>query len=160
MDIFEFAIGMEKEGEIFYLELANKMSHPELKKIIRLLAADEVKHAQVLKEMRSKTVEMEDSLILSKAKTIFSQVAGECNPLLPIESMNELMDQALDFEKKSEQIYTDYAKKSTDTISTALFMRIAAEEKKHFILLENLKEFLLRPEQWLENAEFNHLDEY
>lgn len=34
------------------------------------------------------------------------------------------------------------------------------EEKKHYFLLDNIIEFVSRPEQWLENAEFYHLEEY
>jgi len=41
-----------------------------------------------------------------------------------------------------------------------LFLRLAEEEKKHFFLLKNIVEFVSRPETWLENAEFYHLEEY
>jgi hypothetical protein len=37
---------------------------------------------------------------------------------------------------------------------------LADEEKKHMILMENLIEFVSRPDTWLENAEWYHLDEY
>lgn len=41
-----------------------------------------------------------------------------------------------------------------------LLLKLAEEEKKHMFLLENLVEFIPRPETWIENAEFNHLVEY
>ena len=41
-----------------------------------------------------------------------------------------------------------------------LLLKLAEEEKKHMFLLENLVEFVSRPETWIENAEFNHLVEY
>jgi hypothetical protein len=39
---------------------------------------------------------------------------------------------------------------------------LAAEEKKHLRIMENIVEFVSRPEpgNWLENAEWYHLDEY
>ena len=41
-----------------------------------------------------------------------------------------------------------------------VFLKLAGEEKKHIFLLENLVEFVFSPETWIENAEFNHLDDY
>ena len=41
-----------------------------------------------------------------------------------------------------------------------ILLNIAEDEKKHRFLLKNTVEFLSRPKTWIENAEFNHLDEY
>ena len=41
-----------------------------------------------------------------------------------------------------------------------VFLKLADEEKKHYFLLGNIIEFISRPEHWLENAEFHHLEEY
>jgi hypothetical protein len=41
-----------------------------------------------------------------------------------------------------------------------LFFLIAEEEKRHEFLLEHVLQFIARPQTWLENAEFNHLDQY
>ena len=37
---------------------------------------------------------------------------------------------------------------------------LADEEEKHYKLLDNIIELITKPEIWLENAEFNHLDEF
>jgi len=37
-------------------------------------------------------------------------------------------------------------------------MLIADEEHTHWALIENVLQFLDRPKQWLENAEWNNLD--
>lgn len=37
---------------------------------------------------------------------------------------------------------------------------MAGEEKRHFFILENIIDFVSRPQSWLENAEFNKLEEY
>ena len=41
-----------------------------------------------------------------------------------------------------------------------MLAQLAAEEEKHDLLLENIIDFLSRPEQWLENAEGQHLEAY
>ena len=45
-------------------------------------------------------------------------------------------------------------------IKKRIFQKLAEEEKKHYFLLENIIQFVSRPETWLENAEFYHLEEY
>ncbi|MDA3850867.1 MAG: hypothetical protein PF447_06310 [Spirochaetaceae bacterium] len=36
----------------------------------------------------------------------------------------------------------------------------ADEEHRHYHLIDNIEELLLRPKQWVEDAEFNHLEDY
>jgi len=38
--------------------------------------------------------------------------------------------------------------------------KLVSEEKKHLLVLENIIEMVNRPNLWIEDAEFNHLDEY
>lgn len=38
--------------------------------------------------------------------------------------------------------------------------KIADEEHKHWVTLESVLQFLKRPEQWLEDAEWNNLEAY
>jgi rubrerythrin len=52
------------------------------------------------------------------------------------------------------------ANEVTEEYQKEIFQRLADEEKKHYFLLENIIEFVSRPETWLENAEFYHLEEY
>jgi rubrerythrin len=47
-----------------------------------------------------------------------------------------------------------------DLSQKGLFLQIAEEEKKHYWILENILNFISRPQNWLENAEWYHLDEY
>ena len=44
MNIYEFAMQMEKDGETFYRNLASKVSNLGLKNILNMLAEEEVKH--------------------------------------------------------------------------------------------------------------------
>ena len=41
-----------------------------------------------------------------------------------------------------------------------LFVRIAEEEKKHAFLLENVIDFVTKPDNWLENAEWHNFDQF
>jgi rubrerythrin len=43
-----------------------------------------------------------------------------------------------------------------------ILLRLAGEEDRHCRIMENIVAFVARPEpgNWLENAEWHHLDEY
>ena len=75
MNIFDFAINMEKEGEAFYRQLADQSPNPGLKKILIMLADDEVKHAETFEIMKKDTpAEMAETRILKYAKNVFEQM--------------------------------------------------------------------------------------
>jgi rubrerythrin len=41
-----------------------------------------------------------------------------------------------------------------------IFHKIADEEKKHYLILQEIIDFVSRPQTWLENPEWYHLEEY
>lgn len=67
---------------------------------------------------------------------------------------------AQDIEERSLDFYLEKANEITEEYQKEIFLRLADEEKKHYFLLENIIEFVSRPETCLENAEFYHLEEY
>jgi hypothetical protein len=44
----------------------------------------------------------------------------------------------------------------------SIFLQLEDQEKKHLRIMENIVEFISKPEpgNWLENAEWHHLDKY
>ena len=51
MDIFEYAIQMEKDGEDYYCQLAQQAANEGLKTILAMLADEEVKHRNIIEKM-------------------------------------------------------------------------------------------------------------
>lgn len=160
MNIFEYAMEIEKEGEKFYREIAAKTDHPGVRSILNLLAEDEVKHYLTFHSMKGgKDVEMADTRVLSEAKSVFSKLTGGPDQFAGLPE-KELLAKAQQLEKKSEEFYRDKARESEEENTRAILERIAGEELKHYWLLDNMIAFLSRPENWLENAEWNHLEKY
>ena len=159
MNIYEFAMQMERDGERFYRSLADKAESAGIKRILTLLADDEVKHYDAVKKMAEEaSPEMADTEILSEAKTIFADMQSTALDLGGAQV--DLYRQAQDIERKSQEFYVEQAEQAANPAHEALFARIADEEKRHYLLLDNVIEFLSRPQTWIENAEFTHLDEY
>lgn len=161
MDIFEFAMQIEKEGENYYREIADKCDDEGLKKIMIMLSDDEVKHYNTLMKMKdSIEVQFEDTGILSAAKNVFIDLKEKDDTFDFDASQTEIYKKAQEIEKKSEDFYRKKSFEVNDENQKSIILKIAEEEKKHYFLLENIIEFVSRPETWIENAEFNHLDEY
>jgi hypothetical protein len=71
MNIYNFAIDMEKEGEAYYRELALKTPDVGLQKILNMLADDENKHTQIIKKMKAAgDLSMAETRVLKDAKNI------------------------------------------------------------------------------------------
>ena len=62
-------------------------------------------------------------------------------------------------EAESVRLYEDAARKESVKEVSDLLMRIAGEEKKHFNIMENLYDFVLKPEFFLAWENISNLKE-
>ena len=162
MNIYKYAMKMEKEGENYYSELVTKTDDVGLQNILRMLANDEVKHYYIIEQMIKTDVsaELAETGILKNAKNIFIKIKGK-NLVFDFDLLQvDFYRKAQEFEEKSYKFYLEMSDKVEIESQRKIFLKLAGEEKKHMFLLENLVEFVSRPETWIENAEFNHLDDY
>ena len=160
MNILEYAMQMEKDGEDYYRQLAQQTANIGLKTILTMLADEEVKHYNAIEKMETAKPDMAETTILTDAKNIFVQIQESKKSFGLDLGQIELYRKAQDIEKKSRDFYLEKAAEVEPNYQKELFLQLAEEEKKHYFLLENIIEFVSRPEQWLENAEFYHLEEY
>jgi len=160
MNIFEYAMQMEKDGENYYHQLAKKVNNKGIQTILTMLADEEVKHYNALVKIQAQKPQMAETTILTDAKNVFEQMK-EGNEKFNIDvNQIELYKEAQKIEERSINFYLEKADEVTEEYQKELFLKLAEEEKKHYFLLENIIEFVSRPQTWLENAEWHHLDEY
>ena len=159
MNIYEFAMQMEQDGERFYRDLASQSTHSGVTRILTMLADDEVKHYHIVKAMAEKIgPTMAKTTILDDAKNVFANIK---NTVFDFDGKQvDLYSQAQEIEKRSHAFYEQKADQVTDPTATKILLQIADEEWRHYFLLDHMIEFMNRPYRWIEDAEFNHLDEY
>ena len=161
MDIFEYALKMEKDGENLYRQAARSSPNKAIKAILTMLADDEVRHYEAIEKIRSAEPEqLADTSILADAKNVFSEMKESGEKFTSEKDHISLYKKALNIEAESKDFYTEKAAEVSEQNYKKLFLRLAQEEQKHYVLVENIIDFLSRPNTWLENAEFYHLDEY
>lgn len=160
MDIFEYAMQMEKDGEAYYRRLAQQTENKGLKSILTMLADEEVKHQSIIGKMKTEKPQLSQTTILNDAKNVFVQLRESGEEFDFDIGQKEFYRKAQDIERKSQEFYTEKANEVKEEHQKDIFLKLAEEEKKHYFLLESIIGFVSRPETWLENAEFYHLDEY
>lgn len=160
MNVLDYAMKVELQGKAYYENMAASAGMPGLKTIFTELAADEQKHYDTLRRLKEgETWGMADSRATEQARDVFSELLRDRN--LPAE-LREALDAyrlALKVEAQSVKMYEEMAKKEEDPVIVQLFLRIANEEKKHYNVLENVCDFIMRPKYYLEWREFGNLDE-
>ena len=162
MKIIEYAMEKEKHAESLYRDLAANAPDPGFGAIFTLLADHESKHFALLQEMQAESpalAEVETD-ILPKAKKTFEKMKAAVRTFDFTESQVGLYEKARQVEADVRDFYIEKSEEVEDEAQTDLFLKLAEEEKKHYFLLDNIIEFVSRPESWLENAEWHHLDEY
>ncbi len=160
MNVYEYAMKVEKDGEAYYRDLANKTGDAGLKSILTMLADEEVKHYVVFDKMNKKQIipTQPHVDVFASAITMFQKMRDENKTATFSEDQVDFYKSAMLSEENSYKFYIEKALMLEDEEQKAVFMRIAEEERQHMVLLENLVEYISFPERWLENAEFNHMD--
>ncbi|MDX2479519.1 MAG: ferritin family protein [Desulfuromusa sp.] len=162
MDIFNFAMKMEEDGKAYYEKLANQSSLPGLKTIFTWLAEDEQKHYEIFQKLRTseKLPAMRETSILSQAKNVFAQLPREAATLKGLEGDLTAYQHAIKIESDSFRFYESAVSKEDNPAIKDLLLKIAAEEHKHFNVLENIYQFINAPSQYLVWGEFSNLEEF
>ncbi len=164
MNIFEFAMKMEMDGKKYYEESAAKVDSPELKRILLELASDEEKHYTIFRALRDGVpVEYEEAKktkILSEIKNVFETLKAQDKDFEFPSGAKDIWLHAQKIEKDSETFYREKAGEVDDQHQKNILVRIADEEQKHWITMENVVKFLDRPNHWLEDAEWSNLEDY
>jgi rubrerythrin len=162
MNIFDYAMQMELDGQAFYERLAADAQAEGLKSIFSSMAVDESKHYDLFKQMKeaSATLSMVDSTALDGAKNFFTELQKQGTALSPDTKSLEAYRYAMQVEADSATLYREAAEKETNQAIRELLLRIANEERKHLNILENVFEFVNAPNQSLVWGEFSNLKEF
>jgi rubrerythrin len=160
MNVFDFAMQMERDGERYYRELSEKTDNRGLRNILVMLADAEIAHYHLFRNMREGApVQTSETTILDDVKNIFAEMKAE-GSFQADPSQDDLYRKSLEIEKKSRDFYLAQAEETPEEARKEVFRKVAEEEEKHYRIVENILDFISRPEQWLEDAEWYHLDEY
>ncbi len=162
MNIIDYALQMEKDGEDYYRELAAKADNAGVKQVFTILADAEAEHYETFMQMKENhPVTRKEGDHISKIKNLFTEMKsqGEGDQSIDSEQI-AAYTKARDVERKSQETYQQKADEISDPEQKNLCLQIAEEEGKHYIILDNLIEFLQHPDTWVEDAEWHNMADY
>lgn len=161
MNILEFAIEMELEGEKYYTQQAELNKENVLRTVFVMLAKDENIHAKVLRSKANKqSYDLKQNETLSEAKSIFSDIKAIKIGIKQIPNQLSVYRLALENEKASIALYRKYSLEAPDDESKRLYEYLIQQEEVHYQIIDQLILLISRPEEWVESAEFGLREEY
>ena len=161
MNNWKFAIDMELDGEKYYREQADINKDNSLNVVCLMLAEDEKRHAQILTDkMNEKSFQLINAETLSKSKSIFNGIGDIKSESKKITSQLDFYRIATEKEKQSIDLYKEYLSKAVGRDDKELFEYLIKQEEKHYEVLDYIASLLIKPEEWVENAEFGIRKEY
>lgn len=158
MDIYDYAMKFEKDGEAYYRDAAAKSAHKGFGTILTMLADIELQHYQTFEKMKAnEPVQVKDTNVLDRAKNIFIKMREEGGGMegLPVREIT-VYKRAQEIEKETETFYREKAKELKGKPQEMVFLHVAEEENRHYWLLQRMIDFVDRPHTWLVTAEWTH----
>lgn len=153
------ALNFEEKGQKFYLKTAAEVDHPVSRTLFQALADDEVRHAARIREIYAELSRgrswPEPSLgaghrLEPEIKAFFERHRKDLNEKAAPLNGYEF---AMKMERTGVELYTKFARESSDPGERAFFEALAGEERGHLAALENVHAFLTRPGDWLQEDE-------
>jgi rubrerythrin len=166
MNILDYAMQMELDGQAYYKESAQAMPRPELKEILLTLAEEEVKHYQFFKKLKEQGATAAQAIIEAtpssalKVKNVFRQLVDNGQTTLYGEDVRAVWQKALEVEEKAVKLYRAEAEKESDAVRKQLLHQIADEEKNHVYLVDNMLVFLSDPGGFTDSANYQHFQSW
>ena len=163
MNIFKVAKEMELVGKKSYEDQLAKTTSPGLKKILQIFIKEEENHYQLFDEMEKDAHPDTKEVIVmdfKEMKSIFENIKDT-------EGLTDSPDDQIMFYKKAKEVevdaeakYREFAESIEDERLKEVILKIADEEHRHAVLIQNIITLIKRPNEWVEDAEFNQMEEY
>jgi rubrerythrin len=161
MDPFELAKNIELEGKAYYETLAKESPMSALSGIFGFLAKEEQQHYELFDAVQKKKSpgELTAGTVSGEAKRVFAALSSQFSLPETVYDYSKAYSKALELERKSISTYEDMLGKASSAAHKKILSFLIQEEQKHEHLVEHLLEFVSEPKTFLENAEFNHLND-
>ena len=162
VNLLDLAMDLELKSIELYQNLSNQTLVKELTSVFQFLAAEEKSHYEILRTWRENadSPDLEFMPFIPDLEKVFQKLSEHFRAYgIPATHYYNAFEKARIFEKNSLEFYEDLLEKIEEG-RKVLLMKIIDQEKQHAEFLTNMLEFLRYPGEWLENAEWYHLEEY
>jgi rubrerythrin len=144
LEVLGIAVKKEIDAGAFYREFAARINNPLVHRKIQNLAEQEDEHAAVLRKEYQRMTGGEEPAVPDGFQTgIKKDLDDDMTP-------EQLLEMAMEIEKKAAEYYREAAKRSEDPRGRDVLEYLARFEDDHFRLLETELEQVKRSPDWFE----------
>ena len=155
MDILDFAIQMERDGFEFFSSSARTLKDAAAAKMIESLANDEKRHEAILLGIKASQAHMITGKDFAGIKNVFVELAESGRGFFnEDEDLSAVLKKGIETERKAVEMYRKLAEQADKPAEKGIYQKLQLEEEKHEKLLTLTLEYVDKPENVLEDAEF------
>lgn len=134
-EVIDYAKEKEEEARYYYIEASKYTEDQNIKKLFERLAKEEENHKKVLEELKIEEIgKVVEGITLPKIKSEDIKVSRKYSPDM---SPQELLEFAIEEEKKAFYLYTEMEEISESKKIKDLFKFLAMQEAYHKAKLED-----------------------
>ncbi|KAF0092642.1 MAG: hypothetical protein FD141_826 [Fusobacteria bacterium] len=167
MNVLEFAINMENDGEKYYREQAELNRDNGLFVVCSMLADDEKNHAALLKSRyENRVFDLGEGSDVNRVGNVFSGLVDVGFYEKELLGQLDFYRLAANRERESVVLYSEMleeakvVREKEGSRDVLLFEFLIGQEEEHLRVLEELVKLLTHAEDWVENAEFGNREPY
>ena len=152
LNIFDYAISMEKQGITFYTRISDKFQDRDLKEMFQKLAREEANHIETFQKLKEKAEkkggiapfviegrDIDDYVQSLLAEGIFPSQEQLEEQIQSVDSPATACALAMEAEKNAILLYTELILYSQDKDQRKALEKILKEEKSHLVMLKQLR---------------------
>ena len=160
MNVFDCAIKMEEEANLYYQALAAGATDPELKNLFTMLSQAEQEHHDALVQLQKGVDRTPEFKALDQAACLFQPLLAKRELMAQLKETPDAYQLVMAQEEKGADLYEKLASQTKDEGGRRILLKIAGEERKHLSIVENIYAFVESPKTFLVSGEFSNLKEY
>jgi len=150
------AIQMEIDGKEYYLKVSRESNNELGKKLLQSLAAEEDVHRQKFEQIYNAIRNNKDWPVTDfqpdggkRLRTVFVRVTEAMGSNVQvIASEVDAVQVAIDMEDKTYDFYNAQSKKVVYAAERNFYEVLAGEEREHYLILSDYREYLKNPMGW------------
>jgi rubrerythrin len=124
-----------------------------------MLAADETRHYKIIEKFKEGVYEYLPTSTFDNVPNLFKKLKNQNSDFSDEQNLLDVYSKAIKIEIDSRDFYKQKSLESDNENEKNILQLISKEEDKHRIILENLMEFIRKGQEWVESAEFSHIEE-
>ena len=166
LEALKMATQMEIDGKEYYQKVSQSSDNQMGRELLQSLAAEENIHRQKFAEIYNALLNKRAWPRISfqpdrdkKLRTIFCKTLEEMgsNIRSPATELDAIQT-AMDMENKTRDFYKNQSKVATYDTERDFYQVLAAEERGHYLVLRDYREYLVDPASWFVEKEHPSLD--